>query len=1001
MEYYHLSQQAGSASASRKSTDPDFDVLREFKRKLEEDGDVINFFNERIRIEQQYIDSLSRLYAKTVGADTVHDDPNHRIPRSSTKSAWTEVRDYTQREIECRESLIHALRQDVMARLVAVRETHSRIRQRNKENLKAADEAYEEQYRAVPKLQKAYRQKSQALDDHRRQEHAVAMQAKLLSETSPSPSPSHEKPHPFSPPTVNPPLPPSSNPAQTSPEHLFPSNASVGFSTQTTTDKKPLIGRNRAGSGSGIGIGGDSKPKEVLSDIAAQGKKGFSAIMQRLGGDKAEREKEEGGAALGDEVPNLQRRGTGSAGSAKVLSAQKGIKAKREADEADKAYRLGIFHLETLRRNRERYRTLAVQNLQEFNDELNAAVVESLGACVTALHATGVTLAQATDVAQNAIDIVNLEADAALYRSKLPAPSAERTAPVLYENYYVGPCRSLIFGINLTDYDFARGEGGDHGRPPLIVEKCIDFIDARIETEGLYRISGRQTAVQQLVFRIEQDEAQFQFTRADDVHIACSILKQYLRDLPEPVFPFAHAERVKYTENREAHISSEFSALRARLRRLQPIQQTTFQAIVEHLGRVNAHAHTNKMDARLFSPTGEQAPGVLPPGTALSRSGVKSYHPVDDGPHPGSSRTRIRIVNLNDDSPAASQVDLTSSPASSRRAGVEKSVPALAVTSPKEFGNTRTLPVLPFTPDHALVPLFDPDLIPSTLKSGVGDDLHVRPLASDDFLRSHFGLLSTLATAPALAPSFYLSRFRFLQSCPDTYFIVVVVSRETDQLFAAGTLIVEQKFIHAAGKAGHIEDIVVSPEAQGRGLGAKLVKGLREMADALGCYKTILDCKEDKTAFYEKCGFHLRGRQMAYYRPDTIASVPSPSRDTSYLHAVVPEQQVHSPPEGAAAGGADEADSASDTLGVTYHFPIDLAGLTPLVPVSPIGDLSFAQQQAQQQARGEQERGDKGETLELGHPARPSEDAQAQSGTASPLPPGAAAPALGTPTTPL
>jgi hypothetical protein len=31
----------------------------------------------------------------------------------------------------------------------------------------------------------------------------------------------------------------------------------------------------------------------------------------------------------------------------------------------------------------------------------------------------------------------------------------------------------------LTDYDFARGEGGDHGRPPTIVEKCIAAVDER------------------------------------------------------------------------------------------------------------------------------------------------------------------------------------------------------------------------------------------------------------------------------------------------------------------------------------------------------------------------------------------------------------------------------------------------------------------------------------------------------------------------------------------
>lgn len=63
----------------------------------------------------------------------------------------------------------------------------------------------------------------------------------------------------------------------------------------------------------------------------------------------------------------------------------------------------------------------------------------------------------------------------------------------------VGECRSLIFGVSLTDYDFARGEGSDRGRPPTIVEKCIAAIDERgLDAEGIYRISGRHAGVQKV-----------------------------------------------------------------------------------------------------------------------------------------------------------------------------------------------------------------------------------------------------------------------------------------------------------------------------------------------------------------------------------------------------------------------------------------------------------------------------------------------------------------------
>lgn len=69
-----------------------------------------------------------------------------------------------------------------------------------------------------------------------------------------------------------------------------------------------------------------------------------------------------------------------------------------------------------------------------------------------------------------------------LFRQYTKAFNRNPVPPVLYENFYVGPCRSLIFGVGLGLYDFARGEGSDHGRPPTIVEKCIAAIDDRGES---------------------------------------------------------------------------------------------------------------------------------------------------------------------------------------------------------------------------------------------------------------------------------------------------------------------------------------------------------------------------------------------------------------------------------------------------------------------------------------------------------------------------------------
>ncbi|TXT08727.1 hypothetical protein VHUM_02855 [Vanrija humicola] len=222
------------------------------------------------------------------------------------------------------------------------------------------------------------------------------------------------------------------------------------------------------------------------------------------------------------------------------------------------------------------------------------------------------------------------------------------------------------------------------------------------------------------------------------------------------------------------------------------------------------------------------------------------------------------------------------------------------------------------------------------MRNAVGEDYHVRPLAADDFIRSYFGLLSSLSTAPPLAPSVFTALFNALKASIDTYYIVVVVEKATDQIVASGTLIVERKFIHAAGLAGHIEDIVVSPNAQGRGLGVTLVTGLREMATRLNCYKVILDCKDPKVGFYEKCGFDLRGRQMAFYAnpEDAKPKAPAPPLESPPdVHNGSPARTEDALTERDDATAVPDTQSVADTLetestgsGVTYHFP---TGTTP------------------------------------------------------------------------
>ena len=93
---------------------------------------------------------------------------------------------------------------------------------------------------------------------------------------------------------------------------------------------------------------------------------------------------------------------------------------------------------------------------------------------------------------------------------------------------------------------------------------------------------------------------------------------------------------------------------------------------------------------------------------------------------------------------------------------------------------------------------------------------------------------------------------------------IIHVAIDNKKIVGSTTLLIEQKFIHNGGLVGHIEDVVVRKDYEGKGIGIKLVTSLLERAKEKNCYKTILDCKDDVKQFYERIGFKRESNGMRY-----------------------------------------------------------------------------------------------------------------------------------------
>ncbi|KAF7367212.1 Glucosamine 6-phosphate N-acetyltransferase [Mycena sanguinolenta] len=517
----------------------------------------IAFFNERKRIEESYIESLLKLHKKIKSIDAFLDD---RSELSTTRSAWNEVRDNLDRESQAKQAFLSSLSVDVITPLTSLRETQERTRKRIKafaslfitelltktaiqEDLKASDSAYNDfAENGFPKLKAKYVKKFAEVEESKRAAAAA------------------------------PPL----SPTPMTADHMNSKPAAPGAPIRVTSPQ-PLRALERRASG-GAMRARDRSPSAgttTFADLAQHGKKQLNQLRGFL-----------------------EKSGTVKEGGGREPSALKTVRAKREAEEADKDYRNGVHWLETLRLRRIKILESGYRSLEMFVQESSATVKNVLEKYTDNLTATFTTQAQLSTHARAVVDKISPEIDVSKLQAYIPRSLASAIPDrVLYEHGHVGECNDLIFGFSLLDY--AMSHNLQEGDPPKIVRICIKEIDERgLESEGIYRVSGRHAVVQALQHEIERDESKFEFKPKDDIYAVASLLKLYLRELPEPVFKVPLQDRIQHTEDLADHRSNNFVLLRSKIRRLPPVHQATLKAVVEHLARVIAFSDKNKMDAK-------------------------------------------------------------------------------------------------------------------------------------------------------------------------------------------------------------------------------------------------------------------------------------------------------------------------------------------------------------------------------------------------------------------
>lgn len=169
------------------------------------------------------------------------------------------------------------------------------------------------------------------------------------------------------------------------------------------------------------------------------------------------------------------------------------------------------------------------------------------------------------------------------------------------------------------------------------------------------------------------------------------------------------------------------------------------------------------------------------------------------------------------------------------------------------------------TPENSdTAPLFAPSLISPAVLAALPEGYTCRPLQRADYRAGFLDVLRVLTTVGDVSEQRWNERYEWMRARADEYYLLCVLDGQA-RIVGTGALVVERKFIHNLGLVGHIEDIAVAKDQQGKKLGLRIIQALDYVAEKVGCYKTILDCSEANEGFYIKCGYKRAGLEMAHY----------------------------------------------------------------------------------------------------------------------------------------
>lgn len=177
--------------------------------------------------------------------------------------------------------------------------------------------------------------------------------------------------------------------------------------------------------------------------------------------------------------------------------------------------------------------------------------------------------------------------------SQAPAPTTASHGDLAHPD--LPPLRP-VFGVSLDDLLKRDGSA-----IPLVVYQCLQAVELfGLDVEGIYRLSGSAPHISKLKAIFDNDSSVVDFRNPEsffhDVNSVAGLLKQFFRDLPDPLLTHEHFQDFIEAARIEDDVTRRDS-LHAIVNSLPDPNYATLRALTLHLHRVQEHSGVNRMNA--------------------------------------------------------------------------------------------------------------------------------------------------------------------------------------------------------------------------------------------------------------------------------------------------------------------------------------------------------------------------------------------------------------------